>query len=350
MLNPIYNYLCDNISSLVIYLQTIKTMKVTTEAAILGVGFMILAYQIVLLRLRDDKILAECKADYKFLHTEIDLLRETSAAATESRNLNESPFTCSDNWCKATSRKYFLFPKGVVIGTSNRECDYGNSILSVDRDGSNCPSGDGSVTFGVKSEATQEFASVTGGYNNTASAPYASVTGGSSNDAMGRHSSVSGGHSSKATQEFASVTGGYNNTASAPYASVTGGSNNDAMGRYSSVSGGHSNVAFGIDSSVSGGVSNNARNKYTSVSGGDSNHAVGISSSVAGGYYNDASGSGATVNGGSQNKADGRYSTVSGGLRNCKQRSNVFSVDIHETRCSSDGGSLMVGVDDEYRR
>jgi len=280
-------------------------MKVTTEAAILGVGFMILAYQIVLLRLRDDKILAECKADYKFLHTEIDLLRETSAAATESRNLNESPFTCSDNWCKATSRKYFLFPKGVVIGTSNRECDYGNSILSVDRDGSNCPSGDGSVTFGVKSEATQEFASVTGGYNNTASAPYASVTGGS---------------------------------------------NNDAMGRYSSVSGGHSNVAFGIDSSVSGGVSNNARNKYTSVSGGDSNHAVGISSSVAGGYYNDASGSGATVNGGSQNKADGRYSTVSGGLRNCKQRSNVFSVDIHETRCSSDGGSLMVGVDDEYRR
>ena len=71
---------------------------------------------------------------------------------------------------------------------------------------------------------------------------------------------------------------------------------------------------------------------------------------MAGGYYNDASGSGATVNGGSQNKADGRYSTVSGGLRNCKQRSNVFSVDIHETRCSSDGGSLMVGVDDKYRR
>ena len=87
------------------------------------------------------------------------------------------------------------------------------------------------------------------------------------------------------------------------------------------------------------------------MSGGDSNHAVGISSSVAGGYYNDASGSGATVNGGSQNKADGRYSTVSGGLRNCKQRSNVFSVGIHETRCSSDGGSLMVGVvDDKYGR
>ena len=260
-------------------------MKVTAESAILGIGYIILAYEIIVLKLRDDEIVADFKIENKILHMEIDLLRETSSSATASRNLDESPFTCSENWCVATS-KHFSFPKGVVVGQRNRNCNYGDSVLSVDRDGTNCPSGNGSVTFGASNTASDDYASVTGGFNNTASAPSASVTGGS------------------------------DNTASGDVSSVSGGSENDAMGKYSSVSGGLFNVAYGVDSSVIGGINNNARGIYSSVFGGDTNHAVGNGSSVVGGYYNIARGLLSSVSGGSGNDASGEYSAVSGGSDN----------------------------------
>ena len=260
-------------------------MKVTAESAILGVGYIILAYEIIVLKLRDDEIVADFKIENKILHMEIDLLREISSSATASRNLNESPFTCSENWCVATS-KHFSFPKGVVVGQRNRNCNYGDSVLSVDRDGTNCLSGNGSVTFGASNTASDDYASVTGGFNNTASAPSASVTG------------------------------GIDNTASGDVSSVSGGSVNEAMGKYSSVSGGLFNVAYGVDSSVIGGMNNNARGIYSSVFGGDTNHAVGNGSSVVGGYYNSARGLLSSVSGGSDNDASGEYSAVSGGSDN----------------------------------
>merc|ERR1712238_296098 len=77
------------------------------------------------------------------------------------------PFTCANGWC-TNSDNYFQFSKGIVIGqkAADEDCSYGDSILSVDFVGKNCPSGDGSVTFGQNNKATAAASSVSGGTGN----------------------------------------------------------------------------------------------------------------------------------------------------------------------------------------
>merc|ERR1712157_346957 len=71
---------------------------------------------------------------------------------------DHSPFNCTaeEGWCKS-EKKRFLFTEGVVIGRQNTNCAYGRASLSVDKgkqgEGTNCPSGKGSVTFGSYNDA-----------------------------------------------------------------------------------------------------------------------------------------------------------------------------------------------------
>jgi len=95
-----------------------------------------------------------------------------------------SPFTCTNGWCTSKDNNYFQFTEGIVIGQKaiDPECSYGNSILSVDFDGKNCPSGDGSVTFGKNNKATAAASSVSGGTGNIASGISSSILGGANNE------------------------------------------------------------------------------------------------------------------------------------------------------------------------
>ena len=190
-------------------------MKICSESAILGIGLITLAYEIFLLKSRNEEILFEWKADYKILRNDIDTLRESSTAAAASRNLEDSPFTCADGYCQAQDTNYFIFPKGIIIGQKVKDeaCEYGTGILSVDFLGTNCPSGNGAVTFGGSATASAESATVTGGYENTANNTYASVSGGSYNFASGNTSSVLGGTENEANDIYSAVSGGYFNVA-----------------------------------------------------------------------------------------------------------------------------------------
>jgi len=58
-------------------------------------------------------------------------LETSRRLADEESPTSSSPFTCSGDWCTAED-KYFLFPKGVIIGKRNTDCTYGKGILSVD--------------------------------------------------------------------------------------------------------------------------------------------------------------------------------------------------------------------------
>mmetsp|Transcript_19324 Transcript_19324/g.38448 ORF Transcript_19324/g.38448 Transcript_19324/m.38448 type:complete len:319 (-) Transcript_19324:75-1031(-) len=212
-------------------------------------------------------------------------------AKTETKQIDErdSPFTKEgDGWWVAAPGAMFLIPGGLVIGERNAGCNYGEGVLSVEGGsfGYNCPSGEGSVTFG---------------HHNTAAGLYSSVTGGNFNTATGPRSSITGGYSNKATEYYSSVTGGVGNT---------------AKGGNSSVSGGKNNVAAGIHSSVTGGSDNTAEGDYSTVSGGKKNAAAGEGSSILGGSLNSVSGKEATVSGGSRNQASGDMTSVSGGFRN----------------------------------
>jgi len=106
------------------------------------------------------------------------------------------PFTLVDGWWVADTNM-FRFPRGIVVGDRQKDCQYGRAVLSVgvvDHWGhGNCPSGAGSVTFGHGNAATGRSAAVTGGHYNTASGDESSVSGGLHNEASGRFSSVSGG-------------------------------------------------------------------------------------------------------------------------------------------------------------
>jgi len=260
-------------------------MKITSESAILGIGLIIVAYEIFVLKSRDEEIIAVCKADYKVLHTEIDTLRGASTAATASRNLENSPFTCDGTKCTSAD-KLFLFPRGVIIGTEMEDCNYGDGILSVDASGSNCPSGLGSVTFGRRNVVTGDSGSITGGETNKAGGEFASISGGFNNYAKSDRSSISGGVNNKVSGDGGSVSGGDDNKASGMYSSVSGGDSNIAKGYKSSISGGTKNEATGKKSSILGGRNNTAMGKRSSVSGGKDNLAQGKQSSVLGGYQN----------------------------------------------------------------
>jgi len=354
-------------------------MKITSESAILGIGLIILAYEIFVLKSRDEEIIAVCKTDYKVLHTEIDTLRGASTAATTSRNLENSPFTCDGTKCTSED-KLFLFPKGVIIGTEMEDCDYGDGILSVDASGSNCPSGLGSVTFGRRNVVTGDSGSVTGGETNTAGGEFASISGGFNNHAKSFRSSISGGLNNRVSGDGGSVTGGDRNTASGKYSSVSGGYSNTAKGKKSSISGGSKNEATGTKSSILGGEKNKisrnmetteiftceddwctSKEKYflfskgivigqkssvcnygdailsvdrfgdncpsalNSVTFGKGNNATDDYASVTGGQNNTAMGESSSVSGGKHNIARGKQSSILGGYQNIiEEVNNIF--------------------------
>merc|ERR1740139_1842998 len=177
-----------------------------------------------------------------------------------------SPFTKEGDWWVAAGDAMFLIPGGLVVGSRNAGCTYGDAVLSVDTEGTNCPSGRGSVTLGHLNTAKGKYSSVTGGYDNTAA---------------GEASSVAGGVFNRATTGCSSVSGGYDNHATGVGSSVSGGDGNSARGMYSSISGGFENVAEGSRSSVTGGADNRAAGSGSSVSGGGANVVTGIGSSVS---------------------------------------------------------------------
>ena len=90
------------------------------------------------------------------------------------------PFTCADGWCTSKDNNYFQFSKGITIGqkAADEDCMYGDSILSVDANGSNCPSGQSSVTFGTNNKASGTYSSVSGEAGNEASRVRSSILGG----------------------------------------------------------------------------------------------------------------------------------------------------------------------------
>jgi len=104
----------------------------------------------------------------------------------ELRQLIEDlPFTCTDDQC-TTDSKYFVFPKGVLVGKRNGYCNYGEAVLSMDVTGRNFPSGYSSVTFGELNKATGDHSVVAGGYVRTASGKWSFIGGGYDNKASGR--------------------------------------------------------------------------------------------------------------------------------------------------------------------
>merc|ERR1740139_319936 len=194
-----------------------------------------------------------------------------------------SPFTKEGDWWGAAGDAMFLIPGGLVVGSRNDGCTYGDAVLSVDTEGTNCPSGRGSVTLGHRNTARGKYSSVTGGYDNTAAG------------------------------EASSVSGGVLNRANTGYSSVSGGADNRAAGSGSSVSGGGANVVTGIGSSVSGGYKNVAAATRSSIFGGNTNSATGEVSSVSGGMDNSAKKRGSSITGGVENRADRKFSTILGG-------------------------------------
>jgi len=266
-------------------------MKMTPESAIAALCICLIAQSCLILSLNsrvlvlenndskqassEEDILAHCKnfqeAELKILRADIGAILE--AETTTQRKLQEDlPFTCSGTWCTASDNYYFNFPKGVVIGVKNTGCNYGDAILSVDSgefyESTNCPSGNGAVTFGAFSTASGFGATVTGGLGNSASSYLSAASGGYENEASGRFSFVGGGYSNKATNVDSCVSGGELNTASGKYSSVNGGRSNIASGEYSSVSGGQLNTASGEYVSISGGIDNKAISKHSSILGG----------------------------------------------------------------------------------
>jgi len=192
------------------------------------------------------------------LRAEFDVFKKnTITSAPKSRSLKNSPFSCNDDgWCTASDH-YFLFPRGIVVGQKNSECVYGKGVFSVDAEyggtAKNCPSGDGSVTFGR---------------GNIASGFKSTVTGGVQNIASGKYAMVSGGYSNIANEYGSSVFGGEYNEANGSSSSVFGGNSNDANGYISSTFAGRSNSANGFASSAVGGEDTIAHEAHSTVIGG----------------------------------------------------------------------------------
>lgn len=140
---------------------------------------------------------------------------------------------------------------------------------------------------------TGPFAGPRGGSHNLVVGPehgYSSFGGlvaGFSNNVSGISASVSGGIGSEASGDYASVSGGEKNIASGGGSSVSGGVVNTASGTLASVSGGSNNVAGGISASVSGGLFNEASGDLSSVSGGLERTADGEFDWRAGGLFED---------------------------------------------------------------
>ena len=257
-----------------------------------------------------------------------------------SINVEDIPsplFTCSGDWCTAED-KYFIFPKGVIIGKRNTACNYGQGVLSVDNyndseeSGGNCAAGDGSIVSGAANSAigtgsvvtggsfngaNGDLSVITGGTGNRAEAQYTVLSGGQQNIADGYTSSIVGGYLNRADNEYTTVVGGKGNSATGKISSAVGGYENHAEGDYSFVTG-HYNIASGLYSSVAGGFENNASGKNSFIAGGNGNNATSLLSSIIGGSTNiiGNKGSYGSITGGRGNKVLRPYGSVSGGKIN----------------------------------
>jgi len=234
------------------------------------------------------------KKSIKSIEARMGAMEESSAGERVDRSLAGSPFQKVGDWWVADSTM-FQFPKGIVIGKNNTHCEYGDAVLSVDYgwegEALNCPSGHGSVAFGLANHATGDFSTVTGGKFNEASGMASVVMGGRLNEVTGDSSAVIGGELNKATGTYAAVLGGDNNEAAGWSTAVAGGGNNKAYGSYSVVTGGQNNNANGDSASVTGGDSNDAKGDKSSIAGGNKNtvEEEASYSSIGGGYMNVAS-------------------------------------------------------------
>jgi len=220
------------------------------------------------------------KLSTQSLETSERIERRLNAETGTKISNQDSPFTKDGDWWVAAEGAMFLIPGGIVIGRRNEDCAYGQGVLSVDHGyepGNNCPSGNGSVTFGYDNKASGELATVTGGQGNVADG------------------------------NRASITGGYDNIAEGWWGSVFGGHKNKAKGRFSTVSGGEKNVAVGDNSSILGGYLNNASGKVATVLGGSRNRASGDMASVSGGFRNTSDGKCASVLGGKKKAASKNF-------------------------------------------
>jgi len=232
------------------------------------------------------------KLSTQSLETSERIERRLNAETDNKISNQDSPFTKDGDWWVSAEGTMFLIPGGIVIGSRNEDCAYGQGVLSVDNGyepGNNCPSGDGSVTFGHNNKASGELATVTGGSYNVASGNRASITGGSDNIAEGGWCAVFGGSRNKAKVQLSTVSGGEYNVAAAEYGSIFGGYGNNASGFRATVSGGNRNQASGREATVSGGSLNQASGDKASVSGGFRNTSDGKFASVLGGKKKAAS-------------------------------------------------------------
>jgi len=157
------------------------------------------------------------------LKKELVDIRSLVSEAKRGRRLvtEDSPFTCDGSWCTADPDKYYLFPKGIVIGQKNEAClSYGDAILSVDNEGSNCPSGKGSVTFGTDNKASGLNSIILGGTNNIASGYLSHIVGARDSEASGRRAGLYSGWMNKALGTMSVVIGGQANEASGSQGSI----------------------------------------------------------------------------------------------------------------------------------
>uniref|UniRef100_A0A7S1B3K5 Uncharacterized protein n=1 Tax=Corethron hystrix TaxID=216773 RepID=A0A7S1B3K5_9STRA len=116
--------------------------------------------------------MAALKSQYKEVLQEIEKTRNLiNVPQSPDSTAAMGPFSRDGDWYVANTAM-FHFPIGIVVGERNSKCEYGNAVLSVDEEGNNCPSGDGSVTFGHENTASGSFSSVTGGISNTASGAF----------------------------------------------------------------------------------------------------------------------------------------------------------------------------------
>jgi len=163
--------------------------------------------------------------------------------AQSARDLqtDDSPFQrdANNNWLTVDESALFIFTKGIVVGEFNDACTYGNAVLSVERKDQwngigNCPSGDGSVTFGSHNVASGAHSTVTGGFNNQVDGDSSTVTGGGYNVASGTASTVTGGLNNQVDSFVSSISGGTGNHiyANASYSSILGGSRHDIYGEW----------------------------------------------------------------------------------------------------------------------
>ena len=151
---------------------------------------------------------------------------------------------CQDTVCHL-KKGISLIVNRLIIGKRNNACRYGDATLSVDANGSNCPEGRGSVTFGTKNKASGKHSSVLGGEENTASGAAASVLGGRNNTAGGSAAVVGGGSENIANGYSSSIVGGERNiigdkdspNASGSRSSILGGRHGMVTGEFSILTG-----------------------------------------------------------------------------------------------------------------